>query len=43
MRIRLRRLGALTLAVLLTLGVGIVAPACYGPSNGPKASGGPSY
>ena len=40
---RIARLGTLALALVLALGVVTVTPACYGPSNGPKASGGPSY
>jgi len=43
MRRRISRLGPLAFALLLALSVVTVAPACYGPSNGPKASGGPSY
>ena len=43
MRKRISRLGTLALALLLALSVVTVAPACYGPSNGPKASGAPSY
>jgi len=43
MRKRISRLGTLALALVLALSVVTVAPACYGPSNGPKASGAPSY